>query len=347
MSDLMLFEFQHVTVRENKDGTLRYYFRRRGQPVRRLPGEPGSEEFAQAYQRELNRAPESPKTPEGSFAWLCDRYMSSTVFTGLSKATRDARRRIILTIMKEPIAPGHKETFGEERLTKIGPKHIRVLRDRKADNPNAANERLKVLSQIFKFAQDDQLREDNPVRDVRRLNTKSEGHKTATDEHIAAYFAKHTAGSAWLAMKLLTYFGVRVSDLRVLGRQHVRKGYLVFDTVKTGVRCELEIDEEMAAILPHNGEHMTFLLSDHGEPYKSDKAMSKRVSEWFSQADVEGVTAHSVRKWLATKMAENGDSEMELMSWFGWRDPKEARPYVQAANRKKMASRGRAKIAGV
>jgi len=35
------------------------------------------------------------------------------------------------------------------------------------------------------------------------------------------------------------------------------------------------------------------------------------------------------------------------MARFGWRAPKGARPYVQAAIRKKMASSGRAKIAGV
>lgn len=343
----MHFDLQHVTVRENKDGTLRYYFRRRGQPVVRLLGEPHTPEFMEAYQRELNHAPASVHALEGSFAWAADQYMDSTAFAGLSAATQTARRRIILTIMREPIAPGHKETFGDERFARIGQKHIRVLRDRKSENPNAANERLKVLSQIFRFAQDEQMREDNPVRDIRRLNAKSEGHETATDDHIAAYYAKHPSGRPWLAMKLLTYFGVRVSDLRVIGRQHVRKGYLVFDTIKTGVRCELEVDDEMAGILPNNGDHMTFLLSDHGEPFKSDKAMSKRVAEWFRQAGVDGVTAHSVRKWLAAKMAENGATEHELMAWFGWRDPKEARPYVQAANRKKMASSGRAKIAGV
>src|SRR5690606_3389353 len=244
----------------------RYYFRRRGQPVKRLPGEPGSGEFAEAYQKELNRAPESPKTAEGSFSWLADRYMDSSSFTGLAEATQAARRRIIVTMMREPIAPGHKETFGEERFSRIGQKHVRVLRDRKSANPNAANERLKVLSQIFRFAQEQDMREDNPVRDVRRLNAKTGGHETATDADITAYFEKHPSGRPWLAMKLLTYFGVRVSDLRVIGRQHVRKGYLVFDTVKTGVRCELVIDEEMASILPNNGEHMTFLLSEHGEP---------------------------------------------------------------------------------
>jgi hypothetical protein len=39
----------HVQVKRNADGTLRYYYRRRGRPSRRLPDEPGSPEFIAAY----------------------------------------------------------------------------------------------------------------------------------------------------------------------------------------------------------------------------------------------------------------------------------------------------------
>jgi integrase len=119
---------------------------------------------------------------------------------------------------------------------------------------------------------------------------------------------------------------------------------LIFDTIKTGVRCELGISAKTFAVLPNKNSNMTFLLSALGVPYGSDKALSQRVSKWFSQAGIEKITAHSVRKWLATKMAEDGATEMELMAFFGWRDPKEARPYVQKANRRKLAAQAQAKI---
>ena len=338
MNAPMKLKLQHVTPRKNRDGTTRYYFRRRGQPVERLPDDITSPEFMERYRKCLNWIAPSVEAQEGSFAWVCDQYMSSPAFKSKAKATRDARRRIILAMMAERISPQYPETFGQERFKSITAKHLRVLRDRKAENPNAANERLKILSQVWKLAAIEGWAESNIVKTIERLSIPRGGHDTATDEQIAQYFAYHTEGNAWLAMKLLTNFGMRISDLRIVGWQHVRNGYLVFDTVKTGVRCELEISGEMLAALPEKGEQVTFLLSEWGRPFKSDKALSQRVGKWIRQAGIEGITAHSIRKWLATKKAEDGATEMQLMAFFGWKDAKEARPYVQKANRRLLAS---------
>lgn len=334
---VMLFNLEHLTVRTNGDGTQRYYFRRRGQPLCRMPGAPMSEEFMAKYREcEAWVAPHA-EAAEGTFEWICDQYMDSPAFTSKAKATQNARRRVIATMVNELIDPAKPIKFGAEKAKSLKAAHIDVLRDRKADNPNAGNERLKILAQIFKLAVSKKWVEINIVRDRERLSVPKGGHRTATDEDLAAYFKKHASGPAWVAGMILRHLGVRVSDLRVLGRQHVKKGLLTFETVKTGVLCELPVDPELASALPR--DNMTFLLSEAKKPFESDKALSQRVSKWFRQADVVGITAHSVRKWLATKMAEDGSTEYELMSWFGWKDPKEARPYVQAANRRKMAQK--------
>lgn len=341
----MLIEFKHVTVRENRDGTNRYYFRRRGQPITRLPGEPGSDEFMAVYRACDQWVAPLAISAEGTFRWLCDQYMDAPVFTSKAKATREARRRVILSMVTEPLERGKPETFGQERAKNIRQSHVEILRDRKASNPNAGNERLKILNQIFKHAVGKKHVAANPVRDVERLSIPRGGHDTATDEHMDRYLAFHQKGPARLAGLILKHTGVRISDLRLLGRQHVRNGLLVFTTVKTGVLCELPIAPELQAALPR--DNMTFLLSDWGKPFESDKSLSQRVAKWFRQAGVTGITAHSVRKWRATKMAENGGTEYQLMASFGWRDPKEARPYVQAASRKRLAHEGAGKMAGV
>lgn len=345
MNAPVLFNLEHLTVRNNSDGTKRYYFRRRGQPLTRLPGEPLSVEFMTAYRKCLDwTAPHAAKT-EGTFAWICDQYMDSPAFKSKAKATRAARRRVIATMVDEPLDPDQPEKFGAERAKSLTAEHIEVLRDRKSDNPHAGNERLKILGQIFKLAKIKKWVPANIVIGTERLETPKGGHDTATDEDIAKYFAKHTSGAAWVAGMILKHTGVRVSDLRILGLPNIKKGRLVFETVKTEVLCELPIPPELAAALPR--DNMTFLLSDAGKPFESDKALSQRVSKWFRQAGVVGITAHSVRKWRATKMAENGATEYQLMASFGWKDPKEARPYVEAANRQKMAQEASDKMAGV
>lgn len=341
----MLFNLEHITERDNSDGTKRYYFRRRGQPLCRLPGEPLSEEFMAKYNECKDWVAPAAMAAEGTFRWACDQYMDCTAYTSKAKATRDARKRIILSMVNEPLERGRHLLFGDESIKAFKTAHIEILRDRKADNPNAANERLKILGQIFKLAVKKGWAPHNLVRDSERLDIPRGGHDTATDEHLEKYFEKHTSGPAWLAGMILKHTGVRVSDLRILGRQHEKKGRLVFETVKTGVLCELPIPPELSAALPR--DNMTYLLSDAGKPFESDKALSQRVSKWFRQAGVHGITAHSVRKWRATKMAEKGATEYQLMASFGWRDPKEARPYVQAANRQRMAQEASDKMAGV
>src|SRR5690554_1122623 len=99
----MLFELEHLTARTNRDGTKRYYFRRRGQPLCRLPGDPLSEEFMEKYRECEQWDRRHAVVAEGSFRWICDQYMESTSYTSKAKATRDARRRVILSMMSEPL----------------------------------------------------------------------------------------------------------------------------------------------------------------------------------------------------------------------------------------------------
>lgn len=329
-------DLPYVTIRRNRSGAARYYFQRRGQPVVRLPDDPLSPDFMAAYQRAADYRPGGRGAR--SLAALCDRYMDAPEFSSKSPATRQARARIIATMLAERIDPRFPETFGEEAFDRIGRKHVLVLRDRKADAPNAANERLKVLSQIFKFAVERGHVEANPAALVKRLGVPRGGHRTATDADLSAYMAHHTGGMPARALRLLMAFGMRVSDLRVLGRQHIRGGYLTFETVKSGVLCELPVPTDLLTELQSDAG-LVFVRTDAGGAFASDKALSQRISKWFRQAGVPGITAHSVRKWLATRKAEGGATEYELMAWFGWSDPKEARPYVQAASRRRLADR--------
>ncbi|PBB39949.1 hypothetical protein CK222_30785 [Mesorhizobium sp. WSM3866] len=61
----MLFNLEHLTERTNADGSKRYYFRRRNQPLRRLHGELFSEEFMKQYRACLEwAAPDDPNSEE-------------------------------------------------------------------------------------------------------------------------------------------------------------------------------------------------------------------------------------------------------------------------------------------
>lgn len=159
---VMKLKLEHVTTRTRKDGSQRYYFRRRGLPVIRLPDDYKSPEFMEAYQECIEHRAKSLHRINGTFGWLTDEYLESTAFRGLAPATIKARKRIIRTMCLEKVNPDHKQLFADTKITSFKKAHIAVLRDRKFDAPNAANERLKILNAIFKYAVGIDLLEHSP-----------------------------------------------------------------------------------------------------------------------------------------------------------------------------------------
>ncbi|MGB0055733.1 MAG: hypothetical protein WBQ20_03070, partial [Methyloceanibacter sp.] len=74
----------------------------------------------------------------------------------------------------------------------------------------------------------------------------------------------------------------------------------------------------------------------------------RRLSAWASgdackAAGVPG-SAHGVRKIAATRAADAGATEAELMAIFGWTDPKMAALYTRTANRKRLAAQAMEKL---
>ena len=55
-------------------------------------------------------------------------------------------------------------------------------------------------------------------------------------------------------------------------------------------------------------------------------------------------SAHGVRKIAATRAADAGATEAELMAIFGWTDPKMAALYTRTANRKRLADQAMEKL---
>ncbi|MBY5739949.1 hypothetical protein [Rhizobium leguminosarum] len=71
----------------------------------------------------------------------------------------------------------------------------------------------------------------------------------------------------------------------------------------------------------HKVTAMTYLVTEFGKPF-SIKGLGNRISDWFRQAGLGHLTAHSVRKGLATDVAHNEATDSMLEAMFGWRDAK-------------------------
>jgi integrase len=342
----------HCTEEKDRHGNFRVYVRvaRGGRRVR-LRETPWTPAFMEAYGAALaelraeGEIPAAKGAEKGTWAWLCQRYFASPEFKHLGERTRRVRRQILEATFTEPTKPGAKTLYRDFPLKFLTPQAIRVLRDRKAETPEAANGRVKAMRAVFAYglAAEPDLVTANPAREVPLFGQKGEGFVMWTAAEVEQFLRRHPIGTKpALALGLLLFTGVRRSDVIKLGRQNVRDGWITFSPTKGSARKPMQITIPMLPVLeqiieatPSRGER-TFLVTEFGKPFTGDG-----FGNWFRrrarEAGLEGRSPHGLRKAGATIAAENGATERQLMAIFGWRSPKEAARYTEQAERRRLA----------
>ena len=120
---------------------------------------------------------------------------------------------------------------------------------------------------------------------------------------------------------MLAYTGLRRGDVVRLGRQHVRDGVATIKTEKSGftVEVSLPILPVLQATLDAGpcGD-LAFICGERGEPLTKE-SFGNMFKDACKAAGVPG-SAHGVRKIAATRAANAGATEAELMAIFGWTD---------------------------
>ena len=112
---------------------------------------------------------------------------------------------------------------------------------------------------------------------------------------------------------------------------------ILFRTEKTGEEVVLPVLAPLAAsIAATRTGDLTFLVTERGTPF-----VKESFGNWFGEVcrktGCPG-SAHGLRKSGATRAAENGATDRQLMALFGWKDGKMAAHYTRAADRKRLAA---------
>ena len=246
--------------------------------------------------------------------------------------------------MAETIRADSAKTFALMPATMFTAKSLRVLRDRKADKPEAANGRVKALRQVFKFGVAYEHVDKNPARDVPYIQTGSQGFHSWSVDEVDRYEARHPIGTqARLALVILLYTGQRRADAITFGRQHVRAGWLVFTQHKNRnnkpIALEIPIRPELQTIVDASTTgNLTWLITALGKPFTAT-GFSNKFRDWCDQAGLPHCSAHGLRKAAASRLAEAGKTKAEIMAITGHRTSKEVARYTRAASQKKLAER--------
>lgn len=325
----------YLSHEKTRHGRFVWYFKRGGKRVR-LPDPYGSPDFNAAYEAALSGleiAPQPRKPKSGSLKWLVGKYKESAAFASLAPSTRTARDNILKQVLEDP-------RNAEGPFADITKAKIKAGLDKRAKTPNAANNFLKTMSHMFKWAVDAELLEVSPCVGVSKLKAKSDGFHTWTVDEVERYRAKHPLGTKpRLAIDLLLFLGLRRADVAIIGRQHIQNGVLSLRTGKNKTWVHLPIFKQLAASIDATPTGaMAFLTTEKGEPFKSAASFGNWFAKQCDAAKLPKVCrAHGLRKAGATIAADEGSTAHELMAMYGWSRLEMAQLYTREADKKKLA----------
>ena len=342
----MQIRFRYLVEDRDRHGNIRLYVRVPGRTKTRIRARFGTDEFVAAYNAAVSDHVSGPRQSReakpGSFRHLCVLYYVSPVFKGFDKATQSWRRRALDAIC---------EKHADKPVALLTPRHVRMLRDERADQPGAANQRLKALKALFAWACEEkpEIAPQNPTWGVRKIKYATEGHHSWTADEVEQYRSRHPIGSkARLALELLLYTGGRREDAVRLGPQHVRDGRVRFTHAKNEHRHPIQVDiplhpELATTIAATRSGHLTFLITAYGKPFTS-AGFGNAMRDWCDQTNLHHCSAHGLRKACATALAEAGATTHEIASVTGHQSLEEVERYTRAARKQKLADAAIAKL---
>jgi integrase len=206
-----------------------WYIRIGKGPRTRIRAPFGTPQFDAEYEAALVGSPRPAKTQgfaAGSLAWLIERYRETTAWTDLSLATRRNRENHFKPAI---------EKAGHEPIRAVTSAVITKGRNSRSATPAQARNFLDAMRGLFKWAKEAKHVTVDPTVDVRNpKRKKGPGFPVWTEEDAAAYDERWPLGTKERVWRdVLFYTGLRRGDAVLLGRQHVRDGWITLRTEKS------------------------------------------------------------------------------------------------------------------
>lgn len=325
----------YVYREKSRHGRVRFYFRR-GKGTRvRLPDDLQSDEFKSAYDAALAgkayQAARAARVPSDTLQWLVERYMESGKWATMAPATRKQKG----LLFQDAIRRGDNPAFrGITRRT------MQKAMDARAATPGAANNFLKAMRGLFKWAVKMEYVEIDPTEGVESFTYKTDGFKAWDVEDVAKFCAKWPVGTKpHLALALFLYSGLRRSDVHRLGPQHLKAGVLSIRAFKPPHHLITSSVPQVLIDIIDKTEtgDMAFITKDNGMPFTSKESFGNWFGARCREAGLEtGKAAHGLRKLSATESANAGATTHELMARYGWSNPQQAEIYTRGADRQRL-----------
>jgi integrase/recombinase XerD len=273
--------------------------------------------------------------------------------------------------------------YGRQQVSSLALSDILLLRDGMSETPGAANNWLKIMGHLLKYAKRTGFIDVNPLADgLEKLPpNRPGGFRTWREDEIEAYRAHWPVGStARLAFELALNTGAAPVDLVKLGwmnvqrdagdafrglrdgggdpaaggsRDHRALARIRYRRQKTERRKGTE--ETPLVDIPILPELAEVLPPPDGRPFvdRHPVGLGNSMRRWtaaagLGEADAKGrhLTIHGLRKALGRRLAEAGASVHEIASVLGHETIASVQVYTRAYDRAKAADAALERLAG-
>lgn len=346
----MRVNYPGLLIERHRNGSLRYRVRMERDKARRtaIPVGPDDPDFLNYYYAARAGAewvPEvRPEPVQKSIDWLVKRYLDHldrTVSAGISSPLTVKQRRSMLLRFADFVDEDGR--YGDLSMDAPPAAFVRI-RDAWIAAPGAADNLMKACRAMYSWAQERQEIDHNPVSGIQKLNINRGGAKpwTASDlKQFKAVHAKGTTAHLWLTLQMFT--ACRIGDCVKLGRDHeVQRDGMAWLEWQPGKKGSAPVSLPMLPPLLEATRAakvvgQTYLLTEHGRPFKSPEGLRNRIVKWLDAAGLNGLSSHGIRKAVGELLAEAGCTQYQVMAIMAHTQAKTSEIYTKGARRRAMS----------
>jgi enterobacteria phage integrase len=302
-------------------------------PRIRLPDDPASQEFREAYTAAMageTSGPSIKKDAPGTIGALIASYKASGAFTGLGDGSKAGYMSRLESIR---VDHGHRAVAG---LTKD--RIQTFILDPLTDRKGAALDTIKKLRILIKHAIDKKWLKYDPSVGIKR--PKGKEIRAWTDAEMATYKRRWPLGTKQrTAYAVMLNMGTARVDTHLLTWNQVDE-VASYARHKTGMAVEMELSDELReALAATPRQHVTVINTAYGKPFTVD-GFSGFMRDAISAAGLPlGCQPHGLRKTLGRMLADAGVSAHDIMAALGHKTLAEAERYTREADRRRGGAR--------
>ena len=309
-----------------------YSFRIGKGPRIRLPDNPNSQEFREAYATALSGEVVRARKvdPAGSIGSLIASYIRSAGFVKLRGTSKKGYMTRLETIRIE---------HGQRSVSGLTRERIIKMLQPYADRPAAALDTLKKLRILIRHAIDLGWLQSDPSAGIKRPGTKE--IRAWTDAELAAYERRWPIGKKQrTAYSLMLNVGTARADVHLMTWTQIDVDGIEYKRQKTGVAVAIEMATELRQALDAaSRDHVTIINTEFGKPF-TVAGFSGFMRDAITAAGLPmDCRPHGLRKTLGRRLADAGVSAHDIMAALGHTTLAQAENYTREADRRRGGRR--------